>query len=313
MLHYGIFCRRTGNALNSPSASSTPTSTTCLPQLATMTMTMTSLERSSGQFLRRVVATIVAAPLHHHAAASAARRKAVCANGHFHSSSVQHQHAASTSTYTWWTTSTWLPSHPTRFLNDVGTMRSYTSYRIARCLDHVRHGHEQRLQYNRNQPRREFSSPKGSGVMGGGGGVRFASLLCQHLGISRRQSERMILTERVTLFGKVINSPNYQIYPSNDPHQDGSKAVKVDGKLILGVETTLKRMHDEQQLQQHELQQHDESGDGSSNSHTAKVVSNSASKKENNQLQHEALYSNTRVWLANKLKGELITEVRHTC
>jgi len=113
----------------------------------------------------------------------------------------------------------------------------------------------------------------------------------------------MILTERVTLFGKVITSPDFVLYPSNDPNQDGSKAVKVDGKLIVGVDATLKLMHAELQ-QQLLVQQHDGS-EGSSSSSTAKTVRSAT--KENSQ--HEALYSDTRIWLANKLKGELITEV----
>ena len=149
----------------------------------------------------------------------------------------------------------------------------------------------------------------------GGSGIRIAYLLSKHLGLSRRQSERMILTERVTLFGKIITSPNFELYPSNkkydddDDDDDSSKAVKVDGKLIVGLDMTLKRMHAEQKLRQQQLQSQDELEYNTSNS--AKTVAGKSAKKENNQLlHHEALYSNTRIWLANKLKGELITEVR---
>ena len=162
---------------------------------------------------------------------------------------------------------------------------------------------------------------EGGGGGGGGGGIRFASLLCKHLGLSRRQAERMMLTERVTLFGRVVASPNFEIHPSDDdPHQDGSKAVKVDGKLIVGVDATLKNMHAElqllrrqqqQQQQEQQRQQHGELNDGSD---SGKNMTNGKRKESGHTTsiqknQHE-VYSNTRIWLANKLKGELVTEVR---
>ena len=71
------------------------------------------------------------------------------------------------------------------------------------------------------------------------GGVRFSALLSRHLGLSRRQAERMMLTGRVTLFGKVASSPSFGMRPP----VDGGTAVKVDGKLVTGIDDTLRTMH----------------------------------------------------------------------
>ena len=126
-------------------------------------------------------------------------------------------------------------------------------------------------------------------------GIRFSTLLSKHLGLSRRQSERMILTERVTLFGKIINSPTYELFPSNDPNQDSSTAMKVDGKLVAGIDKTLISMYNNKQQQLN----NEES--------TSTQNSNGKGRKGKPVDNHE--YANTRIWLANKLKGELITEV----
>ncbi|KAL7499498.1 hypothetical protein ACHAWT_007779 [Skeletonema menzelii] len=120
-------------------------------------------------------------------------------------------------------------------------------------------------------------------------GIRLSTLLCKHLGLSRRQSERMILADRVTLFGKICNSPAFQLRPSPDPNQNSSSAMKLDGKLILGVDKTLKSMYLEQQKSGGEFTAVNE-------------TCNEQKKKTNPMMQ------NTRVWLANKLKGELVTE-----
>ena len=122
-----------------------------------------------------------------------------------------------------------------------------------------------------------------------GAGIRLSTLLSKHLGLSRRQSERMILADRVTLFGKICNSPAFQLRPHPDPNQNSSSAVKLDGKLVPGVDETLKSMYLEQL----------ENGDDSDVSNDANI---SDSKKKKSAM------SNTRVWLANKLKGELVTE-----
>lgn len=190
-----------------------------------------------------------------------------------------------------------LPSRQSRF-NSLAIGEYIYGRKCLQQLYVHAHQMQQPREFSSSQKRRKNDANKTRE-----GGVRFASLLSKHLGLSRRQSERMILTERVTLFGKVITSPDFVLYPSNDPNQDGSKAVKVDGKLIVGVDATLKLMHAELQ-QQLLVQQHDGS-EGSSSSSTAKTVRSAT--KENSQ--HEALYSDTRIWLANKLKGELITEV----
>lgn len=129
-------------------------------------------------------------------------------------------------------------------------------------------------------------------------GIRFSTLLSKHLGLSRRQSERMILTERVTLFGKIINSPTYELFPSNDPNQDSSTAMKVDGKLVPGIDKTLISMYNNKQQQQ-------QLNNEESTSSTQNSIGEG--RKEKSIDSHE--YTNTRIWLANKLKGELITEV----
>lgn len=138
-----------------------------------------------------------------------------------------------------------------------------------------------------HQLRRSFSGSKH--VHENSPGIRLSTLLCKHLGLSRRQSERMILADRVTLFGKICNSPAFQLRPSPDPNQNSSSAMKLDGKLIQGVDKTLKSMYLEQQKSGGDLTTLDET--------------NNEQKKKKNPLMQ-----NTRVWLANKLKGELVTE-----
>ena len=100
----------------------------------------------------------------------------------------------------------------------------------------------------------------------------------------------MILTERVTLFGKIMDSPAFELRPSHDPSQNSSTAMKVDGKLVNDLERTLKEMYLEQQK--------NEAASASTN------IDDNAGKQQ--KKEH---YPNTRIWLANKLKGELITEV----
>ena len=148
--------------------------------------------------------------------------------------------------------------------------------------------YDSRHQHRIQQQRRKFSSRQRP--TNAEGGVRLSTLLSKHLGLSRRQSERMILTERVTLFGKIVTSPAFELHPSNDPNQYSTTAMKVDGKLIEGVGETLKVLY---------LQQND--------TPSSKVNGGDVVGKRNSTKSHE--YSNTRVWLANKLKGELITEV----
>lgn len=154
-------------------------------------------------------------------------------------------------------------------------------------------------QYYILQQKREFSSNNNNTTKpqsGSGTGIRLATLLSKHLGLSRRQAERMILTERVTVFGKIAANPGWELFPSPDPNQDSSTAFKVDGKLVQGVDTTLKLLHVEQQQKKDLL--NDDGVDTDSSDGT-----NKASKKIINE------YANTRVWIANKLRGELITEV----
>mmetsp|Transcript_4310 Transcript_4310/g.7663 ORF Transcript_4310/g.7663 Transcript_4310/m.7663 type:complete len:462 (+) Transcript_4310:113-1498(+) len=137
--------------------------------------------------------------------------------------------------------------------------------------------------YTQHTQRREYGSTPTVHA-----GVKMSTLLAKHLGLSRRQSERMVLTERVTLFGKIVKSPTFELYPSNDPNQNSDTAMKVDGKLV-DVQNTLKLLHLEQKK--------NETASSSTD------VNDNAGKP----IETEN-YSNTRIWLANKLKGELITE-----
>src|SRR6056300_331181 len=85
---------------------------------------------------------------------------------------------------------------------------------------------------------RAFSSSGGGGIKkvdnSSVPGVRLSALLCKHLGLSRRQSVRMILADRVTLYGEIVNAPAFQLRPNPNPNQNSSSAMKLDGKLILG-------------------------------------------------------------------------------
>lgn len=126
-------------------------------------------------------------------------------------------------------------------------------------------------------------------------GVRIASLLSKHLGTSRRQSERMVLTERVTLFGKVVTSPSHLLYPSKT--NGDAIAIKVDGRLLHGVEATLTALA---------VDQAREAKSGSPNSTSGKGIAINL-KKQIDPIDQN-ISSSTRVWLANKLRGELVTE-----
>jgi len=146
---------------------------------------------------------------------------------------------------------------------------------------------------------RAFSSSCGGGIKKVNNssvpGVRLSALLCKHLGLSRRQSVRMILADRVTLYGEIVNTPAFQLRPNPNPNQNSSSAMKLDGKLMLGVDKTLKSMYLEQQKQHN-----DNELDTSNKNHD-----DDKQKKGNRQNPN---MQNTRVWLANKLKGELVTE-----
>lgn len=120
-------------------------------------------------------------------------------------------------------------------------------------------------------------------------GVRISALLQRHLGLSRRQSERMILSERITLYGKVVKSPTLEILPSDKNDQI---AIKVDGRLVHGAGTTLQLLHEQQQR------------DAINN--TTQLDDQLQVKRDENVSKDSTL--NPRVWLCNKLKGELITE-----
>lgn len=92
----------------------------------------------------------------------------------------------------------------------------------------------------------------------------------------------MILSERVTMFGQTISNPAFTVFPSPDENQDSSKAMKVDGRLTLGIEKTLRQMYEE--TNDGEVGQIDKARTGTSSG------------------------SKTKVWLVHKIKGELVTE-----
>lgn len=151
------------------------------------------------------------------------------------------------------------------------------------------------------QQRREYGSNKRKDITNTNlsnrtEGVRITTLLCKHLGLSRRQSERMVLLGRVTLFGKVVDSPSFEFSASTD---EGEIAIKVDGRLIYGAEKTLKLLHMEHQKQ---------------SEYTATLFSTTNNTQRKEQTASDETIGSTsnpgstRVWLANKLKGELITE-----
>lgn len=121
--------------------------------------------------------------------------------------------------------------------------------------------------------------------------VRISTLLQKHLGLSRRQSERMILTERITLYGKVVTSPTFEFLPSE---KSGQVAIKVDGKLVHDIGKTLELLRKEQRRHAENI--------------TDEVDAQSQTKQSTSIQKQPCFNPNTRVWLCNKLKRELITE-----
>ena len=119
-------------------------------------------------------------------------------------------------------------------------------------------------------------------------GIKISSLLQKHLGLSRRQSERMILAERITLYGKCVTSPTFEV---RHPETGKEVAIKIDGRLVQGVGSTLQILQKEKELNSADELSSTDSGTGTKHS-TFKDLSR----------------NKTRIWLCNKLKGELITE-----
>jgi 16S rRNA U516 pseudouridylate synthase RsuA-like enzyme len=94
----------------------------------------------------------------------------------------------------------------------------------------------------------------------------------------------MIIAERITLYGKAVTSPTFEVQPPDK----GEVAVKVDGKLVHGIGSTLKQL-------QTEL---DQTGSDEKNDGTPQMK----------QTTKDFSLKKTGVWLCNKLKGELVTE-----
>lgn len=131
---------------------------------------------------------------------------------------------------------------------------------------------------------------------GSSSGVKLSSLLQKHLGLSRRQSERMILTERITLYGTAVKNPAFEL-----PSQDDRIAVKVDGRLMQGAGDTLRLLQNEMDRTK--------ARDAAAEDHdSTQTSSNTAQTTRHSNTQQSPHNTTTRVWLCNKLKGELITE-----
>jgi 23S rRNA pseudouridine2605 synthase len=96
----------------------------------------------------------------------------------------------------------------------------------------------------------------------------------------------MILSERITLHGNIVKSPTFEVQA---PERGDQVAIKVDGRLVHDIGSTL-------QLLQTEQKSTTSTTDGDK-----QLTRQSATTKE-------FINAKTRVWLCNKLKGELITE-----
>lgn len=139
---------------------------------------------------------------------------------------------------------------------------------------------------------------------GGGGGVRLSALLSRHLGLSRRQAERMVLTERVTLFGKVVTLPSFELqHSSANNYTNNTHAMKVDGKLITGIDDTIQLINKEEILRRGSVGPELTTAAATTN---ADEATTSTSAIRNAGVESEQ--PNIRIWLANKLSGELVTE-----
>ena len=144
---------------------------------------------------------------------------------------------------------------------------------------------------------------------GSSGGVRLSALLSRHLGLSRRQAERMVLTERVTLFGKVVTLPSLELqHSSADDYTNNTHAIKVDGKLITGIDNTI------QSIQKEELSRRGVVSPELMTTTTTTTTATNAGEKAitaTSAIRNAGVESeqpNIRIWLANKLSGELVTE-----
>lgn len=155
--------------------------------------------------------------------------------------------------------------------------------------------------------KKRVTSTDDASSISSGGGVRLSALLSRHLGLSRRQAERMVLTERVTLFGKVVTLPSFELqHSSTKNYTNNTHAIKVDGKLITGIDNTIQLIHKEELLRRgvvtpaaSTISTADADETASTTATTRNVVKSSSASDEQ---------PNIRIWLANKLSGELVTE-----
>jgi 23S rRNA pseudouridine2605 synthase len=143
----------------------------------------------------------------------------------------------------------------------------------------------------------------------GGGGVRLSALLSKHLGLSRRQAERMVLTERVTLFGKVVTLPSFELqHSSTNNYTNNTHAIKVDGKLITGIDNTIQLIHKEDLLRRGVVTPAVTTTTSTTNAdETASTTATTRNIVESSSSASDE-HPNIRIWLANKLSGELVTE-----
>ena len=157
--------------------------------------------------------------------------------------------------------------------------------------------------------KKRVTSTDDAGGSSGGGGVRLSALLSRHLGLSRRQAERMVLTERVTLFGKVVTLPSLEVRHSADDYTNNTHAIKVDGKLITGIDNTIQLIHKEELSRRGVV-----SPELMTTTTTTTTTATNAGERAitaTSAIRNAVVESeqpNIRIWLANKLSGELVTE-----
>ena len=159
----------------------------------------------------------------------------------------------------------------------------------------------------RENKKRVTSTNDAGGSSGGGGGVRLSALLSRHLGLSRRQAERMVLTERVTLFGKVVTLPSLEVrHGSADDYTNNTHAIKVDGKLITGIDNTIQSIQKEELSRRGVVSPELMTTTTTTATNAGEKAITATSAIRNAGVESEQ--PNIRIWLANKLSGELVTE-----
>jgi 23S rRNA pseudouridine2605 synthase len=118
----------------------------------------------------------------------------------------------------------------------------------------------------------------------------------------------MVLTERVTLFGKVVTLPSFELqHSSTNNYTNNTHAIKVDGKLITGIDNTIQLIHKEELLRRGVVTPAASTIISTTNAdETTSTTATTRNVVESSSASNEQ--PNIRIWLANKLSGELVTE-----